>query len=94
MEEKSCENCNHFCKHYYFNGNRFIYARCGRCTNINVNSFTRRRSNNFTACDKWVSAEAHKTERRENLKYKIENLAQKWNDMLEVIQSDFFDKKE
>ena len=89
MDNKTCENCYYFCRHYYFHGDRFTYASCGHCINSDV-YFSARRKKDFIACAKWAPMEKQKEENREEFMQTLQNVARKLDDILFVLDSDFF----
>jgi len=84
QQEKSCNNCALFYRHYVKTCSAFLAINCGHC----VHSVQRRKKIGPQLCEHWES-NAEKEEQREvATKKSLEAISQRLSDILYVIKDD------
>ena len=77
MEEKSCENCRYYVKHYRKDKLRYKEVNCGHCSE--------RMNKKLVLCDKWESADILKEERKLSIKKALINMSERLDEIALIL---------
>ena len=85
---KICKTCAFFYQHYIKSDDCFSPTFCGHCSNLALHHQIRKKSNPDYTCPLWTQAPDVTIARREHCRKILLDMANKIQNMAEVLQSD------
>ena len=86
IDEKKCENCRYYVRHFSKQGAAFQTICCGHCKNHNNKKMAP-----YGVCGYWEDIALQKEERARSIKAVLRNMSERLNEIAMVLKDDEID---
>lgn len=87
-DDKCCDNCKHFCRHYSWTGNGFCAVNCGHCACEKRPVRERLNYSYVTSCRFWEDGEEVNAERNKSILKAVKNMSDRLDEIAVIFDKD------